>query len=181
MTRSFFSIVSKESSPRIDGTVELCDGLLRLKDNAGLLNAYVDISRMDFGNNTIIANCIIRAEAGAPYGQFFLQDNVYIDLPLIEADGDRYLDLDPTKYDVNNIHIDDVNITITEGVGGSYGGLFELRGRDMGILPCELGEFFCQVDSIPDSALDTWTINRLELIEGAKLNLTNRYDLSQTF
>jgi hypothetical protein len=169
-----------ETDPQLNGQI-ICDGLLRLKDNAGLINAYVDISRIDVGNNTIIANCIIRAEAGVPYGQFYLEDNVFLDIPLIEADGDRYLDLDPIRFDVNNVHVDAIDILITEGVGGSYGGLFELRGRDMGLYPCKPGEFFCRVDSIPDFAPDTWTINRLELVAGAKLNLTNRYDFQDPY
>jgi hypothetical protein len=59
----------------------------------------------------------------------FIEDNVHIKLDKIAADGDRYLDLDPTQFDCNNIDVNSIEVIITEGVKGAYGGLFELRGN----------------------------------------------------
>jgi hypothetical protein len=168
-----------EIDPNLDGQIE-CDGLLRLRDNATVMYAQVYVSRASVEDNAIILNSVVTAEAGAPYGQFFIEDNVQIWLDKITADGDRYLDLDPTQFDVNNIHVGIIDVNITEGVGGTQGGLFELRGKpDLVSGICDSNnEFLCKAapGSIPNFDPNNWTINRLELVEGAKLNLTNRFD-----
>jgi hypothetical protein len=159
----------------------ICDGLLRLKDNASVINAELYVNRASFEDNAIIINCVINAEAGAPYGQFFIQDNVHIRLDKIKADGDRYLDLDPKEFDSNNISVSTIQVDITEGVGASYGGLFELRGRDKELPPRDPNDFLRQLDSAPDFDPISWTIDRLELVAGAKLNLTNRFDFQAPY
>jgi hypothetical protein len=169
-----------ETNPAANGRI-ICHGLLRLQDNTTVTDAQVHVTRASFEDNAIVANCVINAEAGAPYGQFFIEDNVHIWLDKIEADGDRYLDLDPREFDSNGIHVDTIEVNITEGVGGSYGGLFELRGQDIEIPACDLSEFLCQIESVPDFDPNTWTIDRLELVEGAKLNLTNRFDFQAPY
>jgi len=158
-----------------------CDGLLRVKDEAMLANAQVDVTRASFEDNAIIANCVFSAEAGAPYGQFFIEDNVQLWLDRIQAGGDRYLDLDPRVFDCNNIHVDEIEVHITEGIGGAQGGLFELRGKALEMSPCAPEVFFCPVDQVPAFAPETWTIDRLELIPGSKLNLTNRFDFQAPY
>jgi len=162
----------------------VCDGLLRATENASIIDARLYVTRASFEDDVIIANCVIDAEAGAPYGQFFIENNVHISLDRIKADGDRYLDLDPSKFDCNNIQVGVIDINITEGVGGSYGGLFELRGApDLVTKPvCQPDNpFICQVDTAPDFGCATWTINRLELVRGAKVNLTNRFDFQAPY
>jgi hypothetical protein len=159
----------------------ICDGLLRLRQNSTLMSGEVYVSRASFEDNAIIANCVIDAQAGAPYGQFFVEDNVHLWLDKIRADGDRYLDLDPSEFDCNNVHVDAIEVNITEGIGGTYGGLFEARGREMEIPSCGPDDFFCQVDSVPDFDPNTWTIDRLELEAGAKINLTNRFDFQSPY
>ena len=157
----------------------VCDGLLRLTDDATVIDAAVKVTRASFEDNAVIVNCVIDADAGAPYGQFLIEDNVQIFLDRIEADGDRYLDLDPRTFDCNNIHIDIIDVNITEGVGTAYGGLFELRGIPglVGAVSCDPNnEFFCHAESVPQFDPNGWAINRLELTESAKLNLTNRFD-----
>ena len=72
---------------------------------------------------------LLLPKAGSPFGQFYIEDNVELWLDSINADGDRYLDLDPRDYDVNNIHVDAIDVNVTEGVGTTRGGLFELRGN----------------------------------------------------
>lgn len=176
-----YAVVDLGNESGSDGQIQ-CKGLLRLRDNASLLNAQVNVTRTDFGGNAIIENCIINAEAGAPYGQFFIEDNVRISLNKIESDGDRYLDLDPKEFDVNNIDIDIIDVNITEGVGGIHGGLFELRGApNLVTSSCDLDEFLCPTDSIPAFDPKTWAINKLELTPGSKLNLTNRFDFHSPY
>ncbi|MFC1604650.1 hypothetical protein ACFL5F_06445 [Planctomycetota bacterium] len=157
-----------------------CNGLLHLREDARLYDADVYVSRASIEDNVIIDNCVIAAEAGAPYGQFFIEDQVEIYLPAIYADGDRYLDLDPREeYDINKIQVDIIDVNITEGTEGTYGGLFELRGKP-GLarsgIPHSDNDFLLVNADIPSFDLDTWTINKLELSPGAKLNLTNRFD-----
>ncbi|MHC4120303.1 MAG: choice-of-anchor Q domain-containing protein [Planctomycetota bacterium] len=159
----------------------ICDGLLRVKDDAIVSNAQVNVTRASFEDNAILANCVMEAEAGAPYGQFFIEDNVQIWLERIEADGDRYLDLDPTEFDCNNIHVDAIDVRITEGTGGTYGGLFEARGRELETAVYPPGEFFCQIDVVPDFGPSTWTLDQLHLAPGAKVNLTNRFDFQAPY
>jgi hypothetical protein len=177
--------LAHDTDPNLNGKI-LCDGLLRLREAATVMDAQVYVTRASVEDNSIILNSIITAEAGASYGQFFIEDNVQIWLDKIVADGDRYLDLNPTEFDVNNIHIDVIDVNITEGVGGTHGGLFELRGVPdlVSSVVCDPNnEFFCQADQgvIPTFGPDNWTINRLELVEGAKLNLTNRFDFQAPY
>jgi hypothetical protein len=159
----------------------VCDGLLRVKDEAVIANAQVNVTRASFEGDAIIANCVFEAEAGAPYGQFFIEDNVQLWLDGIKADGDRYLDLDPRVFDCNSIHVGMIEVNVTEGVQGTYGGLFELRGKDLVMPPCDPDQFLCPVESVPNFSPDTWTLDRLELVEGAKLNLTNRFDFQSPY
>jgi hypothetical protein len=172
-----------ESDAVIDlhGGHVICDGLLHLSEHARLSNAWVDVKRMMTAGNAIITNCVVGVESGAPFGQFFVEDDATVDLPLVKADGDRYLDLDPSAYDCNNLRVDEIQVTITEGVGGTRGGLFELRDTDRDADRFRPEELFCQVSSIPDFSPGIWTISRLELLDDAKLNLTNRFDFQAPF
>jgi len=172
--------LSHATDPDLNGQIN-CGGLLQLKDFASVLSARVDVLRADFGDNTIVSNCVVNDEAGGPYGQFYIDGNASIWLDRITSDGDRYLDLDPAQFDVNNIHVDVIEVGITEGVEGSHGGLFELRGTDLDNPLYDPDVFFCQMDNMPGFSPTTWTIDRLELVEGAKLNLTNRFDFQYPY
>ena len=161
----------------------LCDGLLKVKDNAAILNADADIRRAKLEDNAIMHNCVINAEAGDPFGQFFVQDKAMIWLDRLISDGDRYLDVDPTEFQ-GTIDINSIDVSITEGMGTSRGGLFELRGRPglAGDVDCHPeNEFLCQTNTIPDFGADSWAVNTLELQAGAKLNLTNRFDFQEPY
>lgn len=157
-----------------------CDGLLRVRDNAKISNANISVTRMSFEGDINISNNVITAEAGAPYGQFFIEDTVTVTANEIHADGDRYMDLDPSAFD-GLIADNRIDINITEGIGGTYGGLFEARGRYMEIPPCDENEFFCQVDSVPNFDPCSWTIEEFKLEPGAKVNLTNRFDFQSPY
>ena len=161
----------------------LCDGLLKVKDNAAILNADADIRRAKLEDNAIMHNCVINAEAGDPFGQFFVQDSAMIWLDRLIADGDRYLDVDPTEFQ-GTIDINSIDVQITEGTGTSRGGLFELRGRPglAGDVDCHPeNEFLCQTNTILDFGADSWAVDTLELQAGAKLNLTNRFDFQEPY
>ncbi|MHC4499048.1 MAG: LamG domain-containing protein, partial [Planctomycetota bacterium] len=180
--RAMIDLLNKPDS-NANGQI-LCNGLLRLTDETTIFDARVYVSRASFEDEAIVLNSVINAEAGAPYGQFFIEDSVIVDINTIESNGDRYLDLDPTEYDVNNIRIDFINVDINEGVGGTHGGLFELRGTAglVDINYCDPNnEFFCEAKSVPAFEPNNWTINQMELMEEAKLNLTNRFDFQYPY
>ncbi|MHC4499424.1 MAG: hypothetical protein ACYS21_09970, partial [Planctomycetota bacterium] len=164
-----------ETDPSQNGTIQ-CDGLLRVRDSVHLSNATINVTRASFEGDVDISYSVIIAEAGAPYGQFFIEDTVTITGNDIHADGDRYMDLDPSVF-AGVIANNRIYVTITEGQNNTRGGLLELRGDpDFADPLCDPGEFLCQIDSMPDFNSNTWTIEQLELVEGAKVNLTNRFD-----
>ncbi len=165
------------TNPAQNGTIQ-CDGLLSVKDNAQILNTNVIVTRASFEGDVDISNSIITAEAGSPYGQFFIEDSVTIAGNDIHADGDRYMDLDPNMF-TGLIANNRIWVTITEGVGNTRGGLLELRGEDgWANSSCDPNSFFCKVEpgTIPDFDTTTWTLEELKIVEGAKVNLTNRFD-----
>lgn len=157
-----------------------CEGLLHLRGESILTDANVYVHRASVEDDAIMVNCVVNAEAGAPYGQFFIEGRAGLALDLLWADGDRYLDLDPRVYDVNHIQIGAIQVDITEGVAGTQGGLFELRGMDLNLTD-DCDEFLCQYHPIPAFGPSTWTLERLELKPGAKLNLTNRFDFQAPY
>jgi len=111
-----------------NGTIQ-CDGMLRVRHQARISNTNIAISRASFEGEADISNSVIAAEVGAPYGQFFVEDTVTVSDNEIHADGDRYMDLDPSVF-AGMIANNRIYVTITEGRGSTRGGLLELRGRD---------------------------------------------------
>lgn len=158
----------------------VCNGLLHLRDEATLINTDISVLRASFEDDVILLNCIITAEAEAPYGQFFIEDSVTISGNDIHADGDRYMDFDPSVFR-GIIENNSIYVTITEGQNNTRGGLLELRGKDFEIPPCEPNEFIYKIDNVPSFNTTTWTIEQLELAEGAKVNLTNRFDFQYPY
>jgi hypothetical protein len=170
------------NDPGAKGGID-CNGLLRITDKVKLINADIKITRASFEDSfeddSSISKSIITIDSNAPYGQFFIDPNVTMMYNDIYADGDRYMEMDPSVFE-GVMQYNRIFVTITEGVGQAQGGLFELRGED-GLAWARCGhpeEFMCPVyppRTVPDCNVRTWTIERLELIEGAKLNLTNRF------
>ena len=72
--------------PTANGRI-LCDGLLRVKDDARIMDAEVHVRRSSVEDNAIILNSVVTAEAGSPFGQFYIEDNVELWLDSINADG----------------------------------------------------------------------------------------------
>jgi hypothetical protein len=153
----------------------VCDGLLRMKDQTELRNVNLHVKRAQFEDHVIVSNSVITAEAGTPFGQFFIQDTVRVEGNDIHADGDRYMDLDPATFQ-GVIANNRIYVTITEGQGNTLGGLLELRGLDRHFAEFPMDQFFCQLSHVPEFDTTTWTIEQLEIAPGAKVNLTNRFD-----
>ena len=156
-----------------------CDGLLHLRGEAHLMNAEINVTRAQFEGSASISNSIITAESGAARGQFFIEGTVEVIGNVIQADGDRYLDLDQSVFD-GLIADNFIHVTITEGIGKTRGGLLELRASDFYQRgPPDDGIFLHQIPRVPDFNNSSWTIDRLVLAEGAKLNLANRFSFNE--
>jgi hypothetical protein len=171
--------VNLATDPETKGTIQ-CDDLLFVRDNAQITGAVVNVARASFEGDVNISNSVIHAEAGVPYGQFFVADTVQIADSDIHADGDRYMDLDPSVF-AGLIEKNRIFVEITEGVGHTRGGLFELRGLDLHRGPDDPPDQFLYLRPVPDFNTFTWTIEELKLAPGAKLNLTNRFDFQKPF
>ncbi|MHC4676048.1 MAG: choice-of-anchor Q domain-containing protein, partial [Planctomycetota bacterium] len=167
--------LSNPDDPNDKGTI-ICDGLLQVTDEVQIHNANITVTVSSFEDNTSISNSVISVNSTAPYGQLFVEPDVVVSGNEIHADGDRYMNLRASDF-AGGLHNTLIFVTITEGVNQTRGGLFELRGQD-GLVShsCPPEQFLCQVapGAIPDCDVTSWTIERLELIEDAKLNLTNR-------
>ncbi len=165
--------------------VILCKGLLRIKDNVQIRDTHINVSRASFeGGVAIKDSTITTAAAGAPYGQFFLEDTVHVTGTEIHADGDRYMDLDPSAFHGEIEANNHIYVTITEGIGTAQGGLFELRGKPDVVKPllCDLNNpLLCRIEDVPPFGLESWMIEELRLVDGAKVNLTNRFDFQDPF
>jgi hypothetical protein len=167
--------LSDPNDPNAKGTI-ICDGQLQVKEEVQISSAHMVITVASIENNAVISNNLVTVNRIAPYGQFFVEPNVVVSDNVIHADGDRYMNHDPLVSAgglVNNV----ISVTVTEGVDQAHGGLLELRGKDGYVShSCPPEQFLCQVPpgTIPDWDINTWTLERLELITGAKLNLTNR-------
>jgi len=161
------------------GTLQ-CNGLLRVKDNGNLLYTNLNVARASFENNAVVAYNTITTSVLAPYGQLLAKDTASIIGNDIRAAGDRYIDIDPSTFG-GQIWGNSISVTITEGTGNISAGLFELRGYDINCPspPCSPGLF--QLPEVPEFGLSTWTIDRMELVEGSKVTLTNRVDFQYPY
>lgn len=164
-----------------DGVVHV-GGLLRLTDHATLRNTRLTIKRGSFeGAPSISNNDITFVETGVPFGQLFIEESAAVFDNVIRADGDRYLDVLPEMFK-GTIGNNRIFVRITEGVDDTRGGLFEARGEDSSCETtpdCPSGAF--GLSNIPNFSPATWTLERLELVDDAKLNLTNRFDFQAPF
>jgi len=161
-----------------NGTLH-CNGLLRVKDNGNLINTNLNVARASFENNAVIFNNIITTSASTPYGQLVVKDAASITHNDIYAAGDRYLDPNLATF-TGTIQNNRILVTITEGTNKIPPGLFELRGRDFFCSPpCPPGLF--ALASVPPFSRNTWTIDRMELVAGAKVALTNRADFQPPY
>lgn len=171
------------SNPLIKGQVE-CYGMFRAKDRARVSNVYIEVARASFEGDVNITGSTIKAQTGSPEGQFVVEGSVTIIDNDIHADGDRYMDFDYREEFNGILSRNRIYVTITEGVGDTRGGLLELRGEDgWTYSDCDPNSFFCESEpgTIPDFDPNTWTLEELRLVEGAKVNLTNRFDYGEGY
>jgi hypothetical protein len=171
--------LADSETPDTKGTLQ-CNGMLRVKDNGNLLYANLNVARASFEDNAVISYNRITTTASSPYGQLLVKDTASITNNDIFAAGDRYIDLDPSTF-TGTIQGNSISVKITEGTSKIPAGLFELRGYDINCPspPCPSG--ISQLPEVPDFNLSTWTIDRMELVEGAKLILTNRADFQSPY
>jgi parallel beta-helix repeat protein len=165
--------------PNTKGTIQ-CDGLLRVTDNAQVSSANINPAFAIFEGNAVISENVITSRAGVPYGRLIARESAIIIENVFNANGDRYIDVNPLAF-TGVIENNRVFVMVTEGINDTPPGLFELRGEDMFCCspPCEPGLF--PLSDVPDFAVSTWTIERLELLDGAKLTLTNRFDFQPPY
>ena len=167
-------------------------GTLDVGADAKVFNTYVEVSNLLSGNK-IVGNNIRLCEASTGFGgQFYVKDNAQIKCNYIVSEGDRYLDLDPDPFDdiLPDISGNTIDVIINEGANQEQGTLLELRAGDYSTDYSEYSSGVYQLDEFPDFSgcyADNWVLDKLTIIEGAKLNLTNRqgfefihYDLENT-
>ncbi|GAG42219.1 unnamed protein product, partial [marine sediment metagenome] len=74
------------------------------------------ITVASFEDNANISNSVITVDSNAPYGQVFFEPNVSVTYNDIYADGDRYMDMNPSDF-TGPFQNNRIFVTITEGVG----------------------------------------------------------------
>jgi hypothetical protein len=154
-------------------------GALIVRGNASLESTNVDVKLFDVNTpNNIQYNNITLSEASIGFGgEFFVSGNATIKCNNIESEGDRYLDLDPDPDKPNRPIITEnrISVLIKEGILGSQGTLLELRAKDYDAIGTS-GAYRVSSDSpgFTSDPSENWVLDKLELQENSKLNLTNR-------
>ncbi len=155
----------------------VADGTIVVRD-ATIQNANVSVTlACAEGTTAITNNNITLPEASSGFGgELFISSGATVRCNHIVSYGDRYLDLSPSPGSTNPLIEDNqFEVIIAQGAFGEYGELLELRALDHdAAVPCPPGEpCAIQLDDSPGFA-DVWTLEKLELLPGARLNLTNR-------
>jgi parallel beta-helix repeat protein len=150
-----------------------CTGLLHVGDTSRVKGTRMWLVRARFEGEAGIFDNYISTMPFTPYGQLVLADGASFSGNDIDAYGDRYIDVDMSKF-TGLIADNDISVTVTEGRDGRAAGFFELRGRDPVPPPCEAGQTLCRVESVPPFSTQSWTVRDLYLAPGSNLILTNR-------
>jgi uncharacterized delta-60 repeat protein len=143
------------------GTIH-CNGLLKVKGNGRLSFATVTVTR----------------QADGFFGKFQVENSAQVRDVDIYTDGDRFMDVDPCTF-TGIIANNRIYVTITEGQNETPEGILEVRGRDLNEPNCfdDPNVLACHLDSNAMPLFDTnsWTLERLEVAAGAKVNLVDRF------
>jgi hypothetical protein len=174
------------------GTI-FVDGVLLVRGGT-IRNTNVRVSLAEFeGNSDIINNDIRMVEVSTGYGgEFYVEGSSTIECNTVISEGDRYLDLDPDPdipIEQRPIVCDNrFFVEIKQGANNTQGTLLELRSEDLDCDPmvdsngCISGAFQLPGSDGFDVGVNTWVLEELEILQDAKLNLTNRqgfeYDVS---
>jgi hypothetical protein len=167
--------LSNPDDPNANGGIE-CEGPLRVTDNVQIRNANINVIVASIEDNSDVSYCRVCVNSTAPYGQFFIGPDVDVTYCEFHGDGDRHVSLEPSTY-VGVFENNKTYITINEGVGQTWGGLFEARGLDNLVgHSCEPNEFLCQVapGTIPPCSVVAWPVEQFVVAADAKVNISNR-------
>ncbi|MCH7814449.1 MAG: hypothetical protein IID40_10565 [Planctomycetes bacterium] len=166
------------------GTI-FVDGVLLVR-NATIRNTNLEVSLAQIEAGTDIINNDIRLlESSTGFGgEFFVAGTTTVQCNNIVSEGDRYLDLDPDPTTARpTICNNTITVRIGQGVNVDRGELLELRSEDFDtggpINPAgEAGAYPVLSDSQGFTANpeenNNWALEKLEILPGAKLNLTDR-------
>ena len=161
--------------PNANGGIE-CEGPLQVTDNVQIRNANINVIVASIEDNSDISYCRVSVNSTAPYGQFFIGPVVDVTYCVFQGDGDRHVNMDPSTY-AGIFENNKTYITVNEGKGQTWGGLFEARGLD-NLVPhsCEPNEFLCQVapGTIPPCSVIAWPVEQFVVDANAKVNISNR-------
>jgi len=158
------------------GTIT-CNGELVVR-NADLRNTNVNVKLGDVGGATAIINNDIRmVQASAGFGgQFFVTADSTIACNVVVSEGDRYLDFDPDPSAAQHATIlnNKFYVIMKQGVNLDQGELLELRTPDQDFATIGGGQSGAWQLASSAGYSDTWVLEQLEVMPGAKCNLTNR-------
>ncbi|MHC4545521.1 MAG: hypothetical protein ACYTDW_14210, partial [Planctomycetota bacterium] len=161
--------------PNANGGIE-CEGPLQVTDNVQIRNANINVIVASIEDNSDVSYCRVSVNSTAPYGQFFIGPNVDVTYCEFHGDGDRHVNMEPSTY-AGLFENNKTYITVNEGKGQTWGGLFEARGLD-NLVPhsCEPNEFLCQVapGTIPPCSVIAWPVEQFVVAANAKVNISNR-------
>ena len=167
--------LSNPDDPNANGGIE-CEGPLQVTDNVQIRNANINVIVASVEDNSDVLHCRISVNSTAPYGQFFIGPDVDVTYCEFHGDGDRHVSLEPSTY-AGMFENNKTYITVNEGVGQTWGGLFEARGLDnLAGHSCEPNEFLCQVapGTIPPCSVAAWPVEQFVVAADAKVNISNR-------
>ena len=171
--------------------LRLADGMLRLQDIAAQQGTIEANGKLIASGNAFVKDSHIQINSAAFVqgsevhyndvgGEFFVEGAVSITNNTIEAEGDRYLNLDPAGYGQMTIEDNNITVIIPPEELSEQGTLLELRGRDFDCgtttnPDCMSGAWQTTIGNRFDNEpADNWVLERLELESNARLNLTNR-------
>ena len=100
---------------------------------------------------------------------------------IIYADGDQYMLIDPDNLENVNVYNNSINILFNQGRNSEKGFVLEARSHDYECSKsgsnCESGFWLTEIDDQFDEiSFNNWVIDRIEVEENAKVNITNRLD-----
>lgn len=168
------------------GTI-FTNGLFEVRQGA-VRSCNIAVNLANFLDGTSIENNDISlTQAGGFGGKFFCGGGATVSCNVIEAEGDRYLDLDPDPNQMPRPTIgfgptaNKITVKIFQGAGLDQGELLELRSVDYdhdegaglsGAWPLTTSAG----DNEPDGGgyNNAWVLETLEIFPDAKVNLTNR-------
>lgn len=161
------------------GGVLTVQGILVARENATIRNTNINVILLGLSESEIRNNNIVLLDQTGFGGEFFVEGNATIQDNIIVSEGDRYLDFDPDPDASQGLTLENntLFVVIKQGVGFDQGTLLELRAEDF---DCGGAANPTCVSGIHQSlnpqgyTAQNWVIEQLEILPGAKLNLTNR-------